>query len=210
MVFTSDPVARGFVTSLSRPGSNVTGLSADASPELWAKYLGLLREVQPKLSRVAVLGQVAAKSGFSELEVASRQLGIAMDVADLKEVNDLDRVFGEAIARRADGMVVLVGPLTYQLRKPIGDLALKHRLPTICTLIEYAQAGALMTYGPNLNDLYVRAAAYVDKILRGIKPADLPVEQPSRFELTVNMQTAHAIGVKVPQSLQLLAAQVIE
>jgi putative ABC transport system substrate-binding protein len=107
-------------------------------------------------------------------------------------------------------MVVLVGPLTYQLRKPIGELALKYRLPTICTLIEYAQAGALMTYGPNLNDLYVRAAAYVDKILRGIKPADLPVEQPSRFELTVNLQTARAIGVKVPQSLQLLAAQVIE
>ena len=209
MVFTSDPVGAGFVDSLGHPGGNVTGLSADASPELWAKYLALLKEAAPRLSRVGALGQVAAKTGFGELEVASRQLGIALEIADLKEPDDVSGAFAAMAAKRVDGVVVIVGPLTYQMRKPIGDLALKYRLPTICTLNEYARAGALMTYGPNLDDLYVRAAAYVDKILRGAKPADLPVEQPSRFELTVNMKTAKALGVNVPYSLQLLAAEVI-
>jgi putative ABC transport system substrate-binding protein len=210
MVFTSDPVGAGFVASLAHPGGNVTGLSADASPELWTKYLALLREAAPKLSRVAALGQVAAKAGFGELEVASRQLGIALEIADLKEPDDVGGAFAAMANKRVDGVVVIVGPLTYQMRKPIGDLALKYRLPTICTLNEYAHAGALMTYGPNLDDLYVRAASYVDKILRGAKPADLPVEQPSRFELTVNLKTAKAIGVNLPHSLQLLAAEVID
>lgn len=210
MVFTSDPVGAGFVESLARPGGNVTGLSADASPELWTKYLALLREAAPKLSRVGALGQVAAKAGFAELEVASRQLGIALEIADLKAPDDLEGAFAAMVGKRVEGIVVIVGPLTYQLRKPIGDLALKYRLPTICTLNEYAHAGALMTYGPNLDDLYVRAASYVDKILRGAKPADLPVEQPSRFELTVNMRTARALGENIPYSLQLLAAEVIE
>jgi len=158
---------------------------------------------------VAALGQVAAKAGFAELEVASRQLGIALEIADLKEPDDVGGAFAAMASKRVDGVVVIVGPLTYQMRKPIGDLALKYRLPPICTLNEYAHAGALMTYGPNLDDLYVRAASYVDKILRGAKPGDLPVEQPSRFELTVNMKTAKALGVNVPYSLQLLAAEVI-
>ena len=210
MVFTSDPVAAGFVESLAHPGGNVTGLSGDASPELWTKYLALLKEAAPRLSRVGALGQVAAKTGFAELDVASRKLGIAMEIADLKAPEDLDGAFAAMVSKRVDGVVVIVGPLTYQLRKPIGDLALKYRLPTICTLSEYARAGALMTYGPNLNDLYVRAASYVDKILRGEKPEDLPVEQPSRFELTVNMQTAKALGVNMPHSLELLAAEVID
>ncbi|HKE42083.1 MAG TPA: ABC transporter substrate-binding protein [Casimicrobiaceae bacterium] len=210
MVFTSDPVAAGFVESLAHPGGNVTGLSGDASPELWTKYLALLREAAPKLSRVGALGQVAAKTGFAELEVAARQLGIALEIADLKEPDDVGGAFAAMASKRVDGVVVIVGPLTYQMRKPIGDLALKYRLPTICTLSEYAHAGALMTYGPNLNDLYLRAASYVDKILRGAKPADLPVEQPSRFELTVNLKTAKALGVNLPHSLQLLAAEVID
>jgi len=209
MVFTADPVAAGFVERLARPGGNVTGLSADASPELWAKYLGLLREVVPKLTKVGALGQVSAKFGFAELEVASRQLGIALEIADVKAPEDFDSTFATMVSKRVDAFVVIVGPLTYQLRKPIADLALKHRLPAICTLNEYAHAGLLMSYGSNLNDLYVRAAAYVDKILRGAKPADLPVEQPSRFELTVNMKTAKALGVNMPYSLQLLAAEVI-
>jgi len=210
MVFTADPVAAGFVTSLSRPGGNVTGLSADAGPELWAKYLGLLREIVPRLSRVGALGQVSARFGFTELETASRQLGIALDIADLKAPEDLDGAFAAMVRRGIEALVVVVGPLTYLLRKPIADLALKNHLPAICTLSEYAQEGLLMSYGPKLTDLYIRAASYVDKILRGANPADLPVEQPSRFELTVNMKTAGALGVNVPHSLQLLAAEIIE
>jgi len=114
------------------------------------------------------------------------------------------------VGKRVDAIVVIVGPLTYQLRQAIGDAALKHRLPTITTLSEYARAGLLMSYGPNLDELYYRAAAYVDKILRGAKAGDLPVEQPSRFELTVNIRTAKSLRVNVPRSLQLLAAETID
>jgi len=210
MVFTSDPVAAGFVANLAHPSGNVTGLSADASPELWTKYLALLREAAPRLSRVGALGQVAAKTGFAELEVASRQLGVALEIVDLKDPDDLGGAFAAMVAKRVDGVVIIVGPITYQLRKEIADLALKYRLPTICTLNEYAHAGALMTYGPNLDELYFRAASYVDKILRGASPADLPVEQPSRYELTVNVKTARALALNMPHSLQLLAAEVIE
>jgi putative tryptophan/tyrosine transport system substrate-binding protein len=210
MVFTADPVRAGFVTSLSRPGGNVTGLSADTGPELWAKYLALMKEIVPRLSRVGALGQVSAGFGFAELEAASRQLGISLDIADLKAPDDLDGAFAAMVSRDVEAIVVVVGPLTYLLRKPIADLALKNRLPAICTLGEYAQEGLLITYGPKLTDLYVRAASYVDKILRGAKPADLPVEQPSRFELTVNMKTARTLGVHMPPSLQLLAAEVID
>ena len=210
MVFTADPVGAGFVTSLSRPGGNVTGLSADAGPELWAKYLALMREIVPRLSRVGALGQVSARIGFAELEAASRRLGIALDIADLKAPEDLDGAFAAMVSKRVEAIVVIVGPLTYLLRKPIADLALKNRLPAISTLSEYAQDGLLITYGPKLTDLYIRAESYVDKILRGGKPGDLPVEQPSRFELTVNMKTAEALGVNIPHSLQLLAAEVIE
>ena len=210
MVFTADPVGAGFVANLARPGGNVTGLSADASPELWAKYLGLLREVVPKLSRVGVLGQVASKIGFKELEVASRKLDMSLEVADLRAPDELDGAFTAMVRKRVEAAVIVVGPLTYLLRRQIGDSALKYRLPAITSLGEYAQAGLLMSYGPNLQDLYRRAANYVDKILRGAKPADLPVEQPSRFELTINAKTAKAIGAKIPASLQLLAADLIE
>jgi len=209
MVFTSDPVGAGFVANLARPGGNVTGLSADASPELWAKYLGLLREVEPRLAKVGALGQVAAHYGFAELEVAARQQGIALEIGDLASLEDFEGVFAALVGKRVDAVVVIVGPLTYQLRKAIGEAALRQRVPTITTLSEYAHAGLLMSYGPNLDDLYHRAASYVDKILCGAKPAELPVEQPSRFELTVNLRTAKALGVNIPRSLQLLAADVI-
>jgi len=136
--------------------------------------------------------------------------GIALEIGDLTSPEAFEGVFAALVGKRVDAVVVIVGPLTYQLRKAIGEAALKHRVPTITTLSEYARAGLLMSYGPNLDDLYHRAASYVDKILRGAKPADLPVEQPSRFELTVNLRTAKALGVNIPRSLQLLAADVIE
>jgi putative ABC transport system substrate-binding protein len=210
MVFTADPVGSGFVASLARPGGNVTGLTADASPELWAKYLALLKEVVPKLSRVGVLGQVSTQVGFPELEAVSRRLDVALEVADIRSPEDFDGVFATMIGKRVGAVLIVVGPLTYLLRQTIANAALKYRLPAITNVNQFAQAGLLMSYGPNLPDLYRRAALYVDKILRGAVPADLPVEQPSKFELIINLKTAKAIGITVPQSLRLRADEVIQ
>jgi putative tryptophan/tyrosine transport system substrate-binding protein len=210
MVFTADPVRAGFVASLARPGGNVTGLTADASPELWAKYLTLLKEVVPKLSQVGVLGQVSSQVGFAELETASQKLDVTLEVADIRGPEDLDGAFATMINKRVGAVLIVVGPLTYLLRQPIADAALKYRLPAMTTLNEFAQAGLLMTYGPNILDLYRRAAIYVDKILRGAVPADLPVEQPTKFELVINLNTAKALGIDVSLSLQQRADQMIE
>ena len=210
MVFTADPVGAGFVASLARPGGNVTGLAADASPELWAKYLALLKEVVPKLSRVGVLGQVSSQVGFAELEAVSRTLDLTLEVADIRGPEDLDNAFAGMINKRVGAVLIVVGPLTYLLRQPIADAAVKYRLPAITTLNEFAQAGLLMTYGPNILDLYRRAAIYVDKILRGAVPADLPVEQPTKFELVINLKTAKALGIDVSLAVQQRADQMIE
>ena len=210
MVFTADPVGAGFVASLARPGGNVTGLAADASPELWAKYLALLKEVVPKLSRVGVLGQVSSQVGFAELEAVSRTLDLTLEVADIRGPDDLDGAFATMINKRVGAVLIVVGPLTYLLRQPIADAALKYRLPAITTLSEFAQAGLLMSYGPNISDLYRRAAIYVDKILRGAMPADLPVEQPTKFELVINLKTAKALGLDVSLPVQQRADQMIE
>ncbi len=210
MVFAADPVSAGFVASLARPGGNVTGLTSDASPELWAKYLALLREVVPRLSRVGVLGQVASQVGFAELDAASRKLGVALEVADLRRPEDMDSAFATMFGKRVEALLVVVGPLTYLLRQEIADAALKHRLPAMTNARQFAQAGLLMSYGPDLDDLYRRAAIYVDKILSGAVPADLPVEQPTKFELVINLKTAKTLGLDVPLQLQQLANEVIE
>ncbi len=210
MVFTADPVQAGFVTSLARPGGNVTGLSADASLELWAKYLALLKEIVPKLSRVGVLGQVKTQVEFAELDAASRKLNISLEVADIQSPADLDGAFSTTVSKRVGALLVVVSPLTYLLKESIAESAIKYRLPTISNANQYAQAGLLMSYGPKLEDLYRRAASYVDKILRGAMPADLPVEQPSKFELTINQKTAKALGLTIPQSLLLRAEEVIQ
>src|SRR6478736_5550638 len=210
MVFAADPVSAGFVVSLARPGGNITGLSADASPDLWAKYLGMLREVVPKLSRVGVLGQVSSQVGFGELEAASQNLSVALEVADLRRPEDIDGAFATMINKRVEALLVVVGPLTYLLRKEIADAALEHRLPAMTNARQFAQAGLLMGYGPDLDDLYRRAAIWVDKILKGVMPADLPVEQPTKFELVINLKTAKALGLDVPFHFQQLANEVIE
>ena len=210
MVFAADPVKSGFVASLARPGGNVTGLSADASPDLWAKYLALLKEIDPKLSRVGVLGQVSSKVGFAELEVASRKLNVALEVTDIRSPDDLNSAFGEMVAKQVGALLIVVGPLTYLLRQPIAELALKHQLPTITNTNQFTQAGMLMSYGPSLTVLYRRAASYVDKILRGATPADLPVEQPTQFELAINLKAAKALGITIPSTLLATADEVIE
>jgi len=210
MVFTADPVQAGFVTSLARPGGNVTGLSADASRELWSKYLASLKEIVPKLSRVGVLGQVSTMVEFAELEAASRKLDVALEVADMRSPGDLDGAFSTIISKRVGALLVVVSPLTYLLKESIAESAIKYRLPTISNANQYAEAGLLMTYGPKLEDLYRRAATYVDKILRGASPANLPVEQPSKFELIINLKTAKALSLTIPQSLLVRADEVIQ
>jgi putative ABC transport system substrate-binding protein len=210
MVFAADPVRSGFVASLARPGGNITGLSADASPELWAKYLALLKEIVPNLSRVGVLGQVSSQVGFAELDEASGKLNVALEIADLRAPDDLNGAFDAMVAKQVGALLIVIGPLTYLLRQPIAELALKHRLPTITNASQFAQAGLLMSYGPNLTDLYRRAATYVDKILQGAPPADLPVEQPTKFELVLNLETAKALGLVFPQALLATANEVIQ
>jgi putative ABC transport system substrate-binding protein len=210
MVFTADPVGAGFVESLARPGGNITGLSADASPELWAKYLTLLRDIVPRLSRVGVMGQTSAQVEFAQLEAASRKLDIALEVVDLRTPDDFDEAFAGMMRKRIGALIVVVSPLTYFLKERIAEAALKVRLPTISNADQYAQAGLLLSYGPALVDLYRQAANFVDKILRGAAPADLPVEQPTKFELVINLRTAKGLGVAIPQPMLLRADQAIQ
>ena len=164
----------------------------------------------PKLSRVGVLGQVSSQVGFGELEAASQNLSVALEVADLRRPEDLDGAFATMINKRVEALLVVVGPLTYLLRQEIADAALEHRLPAMTNARQFAQAGLLMSYGPDLDDLYRRAAIWVDKILNGVMPADLPVEQPTKFELVINLKTAKALGLDVPFHVQQLANEVIE
>ena len=209
MVAAGDPVGAGFIASLARPGGNITGFSADAGREIGGKNLALLKEIVPGLSRVGVVGQVGS-SQRGTLEAAARQLNVALEVVDIRSPEDFESAFAAMVGKRVGAVVVGANPLTYMRRQQIADLALKHRLPAITTLNEFAPAGLLMTYGTNLPDLYGRAASYVAKILRGAKPAELPVEQPTKFELTINLKTAKALGLTIPQSLLLRADDVIQ
>jgi putative ABC transport system substrate-binding protein len=209
-VAVGDPVGAGFIASLARPGGNITGLTSEASREVQAKNLTLLKEIVPRLSRVGLLGQVLSQDGSAALESAARQLDVALEVVDNRSPDDFEGAFAAMVGKRVGAVIVGGGPLTYMRRQQIADLALKHRLPAIHVLNEFAQAGLLMSYGPNLPEMYRRAASYVDKILRGAIPADLPVEQPTKFELVINLRTAKALGLTIPQSLLLRADEVIQ
>ena len=204
MIGTLDPVGFGIVADLARPGGNVTGLCVDASPDMVAKNLSLLMEIVPGLARVGVL----RLAGFREplLEAAAQKLNVELHVEEVHAFDELDSAFA-AMARRRVGAVVIRGPF-YVRRQQLADLALKHRLPAIHALKEYAQAGLLMTYGANLADLYRRAAHYVDRIVKGSRPGDLPIEQPRTFDLMINLRTAQALGVTIPRLL-LLQAELI-
>ena len=204
-----DPVGAGLIASLARPGGNVTGLSTDAGREILGKHLALLKEIVPKLSRVGVFRTVESQGRFAELEAAARQLYVALEFVTIRSPDDFEGAFATMTSKRVGALVVAGGPVSYMRRDQIGDLTLKHRLPAITSLNEYAQAGLLMSYGPNLPDLFRRAASYVAKILRGAKPADLPVEQPTKFELVLNLKSAKALGLTIPQSLLLRADEMI-
>jgi putative ABC transport system substrate-binding protein len=205
----ADPVKLGLVESLARPGGNVTGLTS-LSTELIAKRVELLRELLPKISRVAVLSDGAPNSLMlvREVETTARSLGITTRPISVAGPNDLDRALSAAAKERA--LIVIASPPLFTERKRIADLALKYRLPSVVGGREYAEAGGLFSYAVSYPDLFRRAALYVDKILKGAKPADLPVEQPTTFELVINLKTAKALSLTIPQALLVRADQLIE
>jgi putative ABC transport system substrate-binding protein len=206
MVGALDPVGFGLVADLARPGANVTGLTVDAGAEMSGKLLGLLTEIVPGLSRVGVLRQFGFDS--PQQAVAAQRLNVELYPVDVRTIDELEGAFA-AMVRNRVGAFVIRGSLFYVRRQRVADLALKHRLPAIHGLREYAEAGLLMTYGANLPDLYRRAASYVDRIIKGAKPSDLPVEQPAKVDLVINLRTAKSLGLTVPQSLLLRADEVI-
>jgi len=212
MINVGDPVGSGFVTSLARPGKNITGLST-VSPELSGKRLELLKEIIPNLSRVAVLGESTSPDNaisLKELELAAQALKVKLQYLDVLSVNDIETSFRAAGKERADAVLVLSSFVLTSQRRQIIDLAVKSRLPASYARPEFVESGGLMTYGVNLNDLARRAATYVDKILKGAKPADLPVEQPTKFEFIINLKTAKQIGLTIPPNVLARADRVIK
>jgi len=213
MANSTDPVGTGFVVSLARPGRNITGNSG-MSPELSGKRLELLKEIVPGLARIAILWNPDIRGAvldYKETESAARALHLQLQSFEVTRPGDLDRAFAAMTTGRAEALVVpAVNPLAYSNRSEIARLAQTHRLPSIYGERSYADAGGLIGYGPNAADLWRRAAVYVDKILKGAKPGDLPVEQPTQFELVINLKTAKALGLTIPPSLVRRADRVIE
>jgi ABC-type uncharacterized transport system substrate-binding protein len=209
MGFVSDPVALGLVANLARPGGNITGVAVQ--PEMAGKRLQLLREVAPTVARIAVLSDPGQpNTDLRETEAAGRALGVQLQLWRVRSGGELDRAF-TAIARApAAGIIILPGTTHFAYRAHIAQLAVKHHLPTLAWARALTEAGCLMSYGANLSDAVRRAAHFVDKILQGTKPADLPVEQATTFELVINMKTAKALGLTIPPSLLQRADQVIE
>jgi putative tryptophan/tyrosine transport system substrate-binding protein len=211
----ADPVGSGLVTSLARPGGDVTGLSMLA-PELVGKCLEQLKQAVPGVSRVAVLwhpgahGERTDKDMLKEAEVAARALGVRLQFVEARGPADFDRAFSDMTRARAGALTVLTSNMFFIERRRLVDLAAKHRLPAVFQWREGVDAGALMAYGPNVTDLFRRAATYVDRVLKGAKPGDLPVEQPTKFELVINLKAAKALGLTIPQSVLARADQVVE
>ena len=213
MVLAEDPVASGFVTSLARPGGNITGFSIQWA-ELFGKRLQLLKEAAPQVSRVAVLWDPAFGTGHWLIRetkgAAPRTLGVRLQLVEVRRSDELEDRFAEMTRERAGGLLVQGSSMLMSQRTQLRDLMLRNRLPSICTLREYAEAGCLISYGVDFADLYRRAAGFVDKILKGARPADLPVEQPTKFELVINLKTARALGLTIPPSILQQADTVIE
>jgi putative ABC transport system substrate-binding protein len=212
MGFDDDPVGSGFVVSLARPGRNITGLSS-VYPQLSGKQLELLKTILPRLSRVAVFGSSSHPGTTQELretQAAARVLGPQVQYQEVRGVADLDAVFRAATDARADAVLVLMSPTLVLHGRQIADLAAKNRLPAIYPLMDPVKDGGLLSYGVSHTDLFRRAATYVDKILKGAKPGELPIEQPTKFELVINLKTAKALGLTIPPSLLARADQIIE
>ena len=209
MAASGDPVGARFVASLARPGGNVTGISTMVA-ELGSKRLELLKEVVPRVARVAVIWSPASQRELEMIRAAADKLGLTLKLMEVRNAYDLARTFAVLEKERPDALTMLFDGLTSGYRGLVGDFATKHKLPTVSGAKEFAEAGGLMSYAPDIADSFRRAASYVDKILRGAKPGDLPVEQPTKFELVINLKTAKVIGLTIPQSVLLRADQVIQ
>jgi putative ABC transport system substrate-binding protein len=211
----SDPVAEGLVASLARPGGNITGLTYAVSPDRFGKQLELLNEAAGRLSRVVVLWDLDMdlyrRQWATPLGDAARRLGLQLQgPVQVRGPDQLDAAFAEMIAQKAEAVLVVMGGPAYQHRGRVAELAIRNRLPTVAAFREFPQAGGFMSYGPDLPEVYRRGAAYVDKILRGAKSGDLPVEQPTKYELVVNLNTARALGLTVPPSILARADHLIQ
>ncbi len=210
-----DPVGDGLVASLGRPGGNITGLTF-LGPELAPKRLELLKEAIPRMSRVVgiwhsgSLSERTTKDMLSQTETAARTLGVQLQLVGVRSTEEIDRAFSTMARQRPDAFVMFPNVVFFIERRRIIDLAEKHRLPSIYVSREFVEIGGLLSYGASLPDLFRRAAVYVDKILKGAKPADLPVEQPTRFELVINLKTAKALGLTIPPSLLQRADEVTQ
>jgi putative ABC transport system substrate-binding protein len=210
MVNVTDPVEIGLVATLARPGGNVTGLSQQLTPEIRAKQLQLLKEALPKVSRVAVLRSPTTTVGLREYETAGRALALRVEFVEIRGADDLGRAFAAMARDRVDAVLVPGDTLLFTERQRVAALAREHGLPGIYSLREFTEAGGLMSYSVRISEQFRRAAVYVDKILRGASPATLPVESPSQYELVINLKTAKALGLTIPQSVLLRADQLIE
>ena len=210
-----DPVADGLVATLARPGGNITGLTF-LGPELATKRLGLLKQALPSASRVAALwhpgayGERTTRDMLQATAAAAQTLAVELQLIEVRGVDEFDRAFSAMIRNRADALIVLPSPMFFIERKHIVDLATRHRLPSISMAREFAELGGLMAYGASITDLQRRSATYVDKILKGANPSDLPVEQPTKFEFVINLRTAKAFGLTISESFLLLADEVME
>ena len=213
MVGSNDPVGTGFVASLARPGGNVTGLSR-MSPELMGKRLELLKEAVPAITRVAVIWSPEGRGGvldYNETANAARRLRLHLQSVELSRAEDFDRAFAAISKDGATALIIPAGnPVLFANRGRIASFALKNRLPSMFSQSEFTDAGGLISYGPNTPGLWRQSTAFVDKILRGAKPADLPVEQPTQFELVVNLKSAKALGITLPQTILVRADRLIE
>jgi putative tryptophan/tyrosine transport system substrate-binding protein len=213
MTTSADPVSNGLVASLARAGGNVTGFSQDTGTEIDSKRVEFLRDALPNLARVGVLWNpdfAPNPNRVKAIREATQARGITLVSVEARGLDALEQAFAAMIAERAQAFVVLGEPVVFNYRGQIGVMAIKNRLPAISTGREYAEAGLLVSYGPDFRDPFRRSAVYVDKIFKGARPADLPVEQPTKFELVVNLKTAKALGVEVPTSLLQRADEVIE
>ena len=212
MAYDDDPVGSGFVTSLARPGGNITGLSTLA-PEISGKQMELLKEIVPKVSRVAVLGnaiQPGNPQALREINLVADAFGVQLQYLEIQAPKGIETAFQAASKGRADAILVMASPITFSQRRQVAELAVKSRLPAIYSRPEYVEDGGLVFYGVSYTDLFRRAATYVDKILKGTKPADLPVEQPKKFEFIINLKAAKQIGLTIPPNVLVRADKVIK
>ena len=213
MIGVNDPVGLGLVSSLARPGGNVTGLSYSVGHEIYGKQLALLKEVAPKAKRVAVLWNpdvTTLAPSMREVSVAARSLELQLQPLGARGPSEFESAFAAMARERAEGILVIVDPVFSFHRSQLADFAARSRLPAAYTNRQAVEAGGLMSYGPSFPDLWRRAAGYVDRILKGAKPADLPVEQPTKFELVINLKTAKALGITIPQKVLARADELIE